>query len=402
MNWGRLYKAFMSTTEFEIERIPLTVRYQETTGAREVYGYQGATGFVILEGNLLRPRGKASDTVTVFMHPTTSLLHLPMPNALVQVGVHVLCCDSRYPRNDAPLIMEKVAVDLGAWIRHAREVLHYKKVVLCGWSGGGSLSLFYQAEAEHPTITHTPAGDPADLKAAKLIPADAMMVIAAHWSRAHTLSEWIDPSVTDELNPDQREIELDLYDPRNPNQPPYSADYVKRFRSAQLARQRKITGWVKQRLADIKAGKVTENERAFVVHRTMADPRWLDTTIEPSDRKANWCFIGEPKAANTSAIGLGRFNTLRGWLSQWSEDSRADGPKSAARISVPYMLIENSADDACAPSHATALFESNRYPGKEKHVIKGATHYYLNQPEKLAEAAAICTDWLKRKGFLSA
>lgn len=34
----------------------------------------------------------------------------------------------------------------------------YEKVVLCGWSGGGSLSALYQSEAEQPTITHTPAG----------------------------------------------------------------------------------------------------------------------------------------------------------------------------------------------------------------------------------------------------
>ena len=45
--------------------------------------------------------------------------------------------------------------DLGAWIRHAREVLGYHHIVLAGWSGGGSLSMFYQAQAEHPTITDT-------------------------------------------------------------------------------------------------------------------------------------------------------------------------------------------------------------------------------------------------------
>ena len=37
-----------------------------------------------------------------------------------------------------------------------------------GWSGGGSLSLFYQAQAERPSITHTPAGDPYDLTDARL------------------------------------------------------------------------------------------------------------------------------------------------------------------------------------------------------------------------------------------
>jgi len=38
---------------------------------------------------------------------------------------------------------------------HARDVLGYRKVVLVGWSGGGSLSLFYQAQAssEHHADT---------------------------------------------------------------------------------------------------------------------------------------------------------------------------------------------------------------------------------------------------------
>ena len=56
-----------------------------------------------------------------------------------------------------------MVLDLGAYVRHAKEKLGYQNVVLLGWSGGGSLSLFYQAEAENPTITETPAGDPVDL-----------------------------------------------------------------------------------------------------------------------------------------------------------------------------------------------------------------------------------------------
>ena len=47
--------------------------------------------------------------------------------------------ESAYARNDkrAPS-MEKVAIDLGQWVRHAREVLGYAKVVpgrLVGWTG---------------------------------------------------------------------------------------------------------------------------------------------------------------------------------------------------------------------------------------------------------------------------
>ena len=83
-----------------------------------------------------------------------------------------MCCGSRYPHNDTTLIMEKVILDLGRYVKHAKEVLGYKKVILAGWSGGGSLSMFYQAEAEDPSVTSTPAGDMPDLTKAGLEPAD--------------------------------------------------------------------------------------------------------------------------------------------------------------------------------------------------------------------------------------
>ena len=50
------------------------------------------------------------------------------------------------------LIMEKVAIDMAAWVKDAR-ARGYEKVILVGWSGGGSLSLFYQAEAESDLLS---------------------------------------------------------------------------------------------------------------------------------------------------------------------------------------------------------------------------------------------------------
>ncbi len=78
------------------------------------------------------------ETVFLFMHPTSTLQLLPMPAALADAGLHVLCCGSRYAKNDSALIMEKVVYDLGAYVRYAREVLGYRYVVLVGWSGGGA------------------------------------------------------------------------------------------------------------------------------------------------------------------------------------------------------------------------------------------------------------------------
>ena len=181
------------------------VEFPEQAAFKSVYGFAGSLGTIHLEGVRYVPKGVKSRTLLVFMHPATTLQLLPMPRALAARGLHVLCAGSRYARNDSALIMENVAVDLGAYIRHARETWGYEKIVLMGWSGGGSLSLFYQSQAERPTITHTPAGDPCAITTAGLIPADAMIFQAAHVSRAVTFADWIDPSVIDENDPDRRD-----------------------------------------------------------------------------------------------------------------------------------------------------------------------------------------------------
>jgi pimeloyl-ACP methyl ester carboxylesterase len=359
------------------------IQYPETTQFREVYGFAGSQGMVNLEGIRLVPERKPSKTLAVFMHPATTLQLLPVPRALAKAGVHVLCAGSRFAKNDTPLIMEKVVLDLGAYIRHAKEKWGYEKVVLCGWSGGGSLSLFYQAQAEKPSITQTPAGE------------------AAHLSRARIFAEWIDPSVTDEADPDQRDLELDIYNPKCPNQPPYPDDFVRAFRSAQLRRVRARTAWVKETLQKLKKLNTGEMERGFVTYRTLCDVRFMDPAIEPNDRKPRWTFLGAPETANTGPVGIGRFSTLRAWLSQWSlDDSNADGPKCARSISVPLLAIENSADDAVPQPHARIIHDAAASTDKTFRVIKGATHYYQGQPELLQQAVDLCVGWMDKQRLL--
>ena len=384
---------------FEIAPEWVHVQYPEAAQFREVYGFAGSQGMVNCEGIRFTPKGKPAKTLAVFMHPATTLQLLPVPQALAKAGVHVLCAGSRFARNDTPLIMEKVVLDLGAYVRHAREKWGYEKILLCGWSGGGSLSLFYQSQAEKPSVTQTPAGDPIDLSG--LIPADAFIFQAAHLSRARIFSEWIDPSVIDENDPDRRDLELDIYNPSCPNQPPYAKDFILKFRSAQLARVRKRTAWVKETLQKLKQKKGDELERGFVTYRTLADLRFMDPAIEPNDRKPRWSFLGNPEAANTGPVGIGRFSTLRAWLSQWSvDDSNADGPKCAASVSVPLLAIENSADDAVPQPHARIIHDAAASRDKTFRVIKGATHYYQGQPELLKQAVDLCVGWMDRQRLL--
>jgi hypothetical protein len=138
------------------------LQYQEQAQFTEVYGFSGSQGAVNLEGVRFVPKGRPAKTLAIYMHPSSTLQLLPMPQAMAKAGVHVLCAGSRFAKNDTPLVMEKVLLDLGAYVRHAKERWGYDKVLLCGWSGGGSLSLFYQAQAEHPSVTATPSGEEVD------------------------------------------------------------------------------------------------------------------------------------------------------------------------------------------------------------------------------------------------
>lgn len=385
------------------DRIPIILQFPESPKFTETYGFAGTQGFVALEGQRFIPRAQpTSDTVYLFMHPSSTLQLLPMPSALANAGLHVICAGSRYPKIDSALIMEKVCFDLGQYVRWAKETCGYRKVVLVGWSGGGSLSLFYQSQAESPTITHTPAGDEYDLTAARLIPADGICFIAAHLSRAETLTEWLDPSVRNELDPDDRDLELDIYHPDCPNKPPFTPEFVARFRAAQIARNRRITRWAEDMLARLKQKNDGEVERGFVVHRTMCDVRWIDPTVDPNGRKPNHCYLGAPAVANSAPAGLARFSTLRSWLSQFSYDrSQAKGPMSAARIHhTPVLQIENQADDAVPATHNPAIFAALATPDKEMVSIQGATHYYLGQPEQLRECIDTLVGWSRRKGLL--
>lgn len=387
-------------------KIPLTFEWKHLTFTgnqrfSETYGFSGSQGAVNLEGILIRPEGVASRTLLVFMHPASTLQLLPLPRALAAMGHHVLCAGSRYQRNDTALIMENVVLDLGAYVRAAREDWGYDHVVLCGWSGGGSLTMLYQSQAEKPTITETPAGDPVDIAGAGLIPADAVLSLAAHSSRALLLTEWLDPSVRNEADPEDRDPDLDLYRPGyDARTEPFSADFLASYRAAQAARMERITGWVCETLDRLRRAGGRETERGFVTYRTMADPRFLDATIDPNGRKRGWTYMGHPETVNSGPVGLGRFSTLRSWLSQWSpEHTRANSLVTAHDISVPFLAIECGADDAAPQPHTGRIFQAVASQDRTMHVVEGANHYFVGQPDHLAIAADMVSGWLRDRNF---
>ena len=387
----------MAKDPVRIVREPYGYAYAERSRLKETYG--GPDGQVFVECMRIRPETDEAKTVVLFSHPIGGGSFLPLITALAKAGRHVVYCNTRYRGNDTALILEKCVLDLGACVADLKTRFGYEKVILGGWSGGGSLSLFYQDQATNPTITRTPAGDPVDLVGAGLQPADGIMLLAAHISRSVTLTEWLDPSILDEDRPFERDRDLNIYAADGPRQPPYDAAFVARFREAQLARNRRITARVRATLDALKTVD-PDMERPFVVYGTMCDVRWTDPTQDPSDRRPRTCYLGDPRIANDGPVGLARFTTLRSWLSQWSfDESRANGVLNAANLTCPALVISNTADLACTPSHARRLFDALASADKRYVEIKGADHYYIERPDLLPEAVASVEGWLDERGF---
>jgi len=64
-------------------------------------------------------------------------------------------------------------------------------------------------------------------------------------------------------------------------------------------------------------------------------------------------------------------------------------------------VITASADDACPPSHAEAIFGALASPDKQRAEVAGANHYFSgpNGRDHLAEAARIIGDWTAARDF---
>ncbi|MFI5041272.1 MAG: alpha/beta hydrolase family protein [Acidimicrobiales bacterium] len=338
-------------------------------------------------GSEVRCAGTVPKVAVMICHPTANFLgHYALPG-LARRGLGAIGFTTRYVGNDTSLIMENCLVDMGAMVRHLYG-RGYEKVVLVGNSGGASIVPYYQAQARRPTVTDPPGGGP-DLTAAGLAPVDAVMFLNAHPSRARLSTEWLDPSIMDEHQPFERDPTLDMFNPDNG--PPFAPEFIERYRVAQLARNRRISAWAERELAaihDTAHQPAGLDDLAFVVPGTGADLRFLDGTIDPSDREIGVTLWGPPQVANYMPAGISRVTTLRAWLNQWSIDhTYADSFRWLGSIDVPLCVVLGTADPTVLPAMAQQMYDAAvNAPVRQLKMIKGATHYFEGQPELLDEA----------------
>ena len=331
----------------------------------------------------------------IVMHPTSNFMGHYLMEPFAKRGIGLLALNSRFAGNDSVLVMERVLQDLGAGVAFMRE--RFDTVFLIGNSGGAALMSFYQAQAEHLTIRDTPAGDPIHIAPGDLPPADGIALMAGHIGRSRLLLNWLDASVVDERDPLARNPVLDIYDPAT--RPPFSPEFVARIRAEQRARSERITATAKARLAHLRALPDGPRDEPFLVYRTYADPRFIDLSLDANDRKPGGNRGDDPRQMNYGVSNLGRFTSLTAWLSQWSLESRADGPTNLAKTSVPVLHLEYTADAAVFPSDIREWSAAIGRSGKareEFHRIEKGNHYLKGQPELVERVADLSLAWSHR------
>ncbi len=91
-------------------------------------------------------------------------------------------------------------------------------------------------------------------------------------------------------------------------------------------------------------------------------------------------------------------NTCRSWLSMWSlRESLCRGEPHLARITVPSLVIQSTADTGVFPSDAHAIHDALASTDKTLHFMVG--DHYLSEPEKArTEVADHIGGWLDRFG----
>lgn len=352
---------------------------------------------------LLRPRiygafvppAGAKRVAAIVMHPTSNFMGHYLLEPLARRGVACLGLNSRYAGNDTLLLMERVIQDLGAGVQWLR-AQGYDQVVLVGNSGGASLAAFYQAQAEHLTIDRLLDGDPAGLSPEDLPPVQGIALCGAHEGRSALMRKWIDPSVFDEADPLSANPDLDMYDPANG--PPYAPAFLARFQAAQQGRLARIDRWVRERLAVLRRldAPGSPRDQVFVIHRTHADPRCLDLSLDANDREVGSVWgsgAAGARAVNYAASQMGRITSLTAFLSQWSPASRADGPSNLAKTRVPVLLHTYTADQSTFPSTREAWLAAA--PGRIRTIdVKGGNHYLAGQPRLVEQVADEMADWM--------
>jgi hypothetical protein len=347
----------------------------------------------------LPPSGKMSKTAVILSHPRGDFsVHYACP-LLAAAGYATCGFGTRYMGNDTDCLHESCIVDVETV---AAEMLRRgaEAVVLLGNSGGGSLMAMAHAERGV---------------------GDGWVGMAAHPGEGVFMLQVIDPSVADEHEPFSVVPELDMYNPDNgwrawPEPCTYDPEWLARYRAAQVDRVARLDALAKGSLAEAEDARLrlggvdkatdpatwrdlrarTVFAKYVTIYRTLADPAYLDLSIDPDERPLGSLFaFPDPLDANYGRGGLARTMTARGWLSTWSGlSSHAKLADTMPHVKVPTLLLHPTADTEIRVRQAMEIVDNAGAEDKTYVEMKGAPHYLEGHRP---EALAIVADWIAKR-----
>lgn len=379
-------------------------------------------------GGILYMRG-GEKTAVIFNQQWADFSSHYLAPLLVAGGYAVFGGQTRYVGNDVDCHHECLLADVAAQIRYLRAA-GFEKVVLGGNSGGGPISTFYMAQAMTPPpgrLRDTAAGDPYDLNALDLPPADGVMLIAAAVSQGVLGIENLDPSVTDEADPLSCDPSLDMFNPANGyRQPPessrYTPEFLARYRAAQRERCARIDARARAEVARKREYRARLLEPGFAalpleernriqrgataaslitIYRTAANPGVTDLSISPSKRKVGGLMHPDPQTANWSLPGFVSVMTAEGWLSTWSGlSTRVDMYEDVKRFDQPLLIVNFEGDVCLLPHEATGPF-ANAASSDKQLVRIDADHFAFSpigdREAGIHETGRVAVEWLKQR-----
>ncbi len=340
------------------------------------------------QGLYWTPKGQRPRVALIATHYNVDFAEHYLAPYLATRGYGFLGWNTRYRGAEDLFTLEHALVDIGAGVKWLRDN-GVERVVILGNSGGGSLMGAYQAEATAPTL-HAAMQGAANAALANLPKTDLYISLNAHSGRPEVLTNWLDPSVTDERDPVATDPSLNMYDKEHG--PPYSEDFVTRYRAAQRARNQRITDWCKSELKRLNAAGIPD----FLFRCSAPGPicgSWTGASIRPiASRRA---AIAAIRRSRTAVSGSDAPARCAAGSAMWSlETSKCQGPEQLAKFAIPALVIQSRADQGVFLSDARKMFEAVGSQDKTVELIPG-NHYLEDGPDYRHRAAAIIADWLK-------
>jgi pimeloyl-ACP methyl ester carboxylesterase len=344
------------------------------------------------QGIYWTPKGRRPKTALIATHYNVDFAEHYIAPYFAARGYGFLGWNTRYRGAEDQFLLEHAIIDISVGMRWLREEAGVERIIILGNSGGGSLMGAYQAEATTPTLHELVDGAGRDTLLA-LPGADLYISLNAHQGRPEVLTDWMDASVVDETDPVATDASLDPFNPDNG--PPYSPEFVERYRAAQRIRNQRITDWAKAELARLNAAGIPD--RIFPLFRVWGDLRCMDPALDPSDRETPLCYRGHPAIANRSP-SIGRANTIKTWLSMWSlETSRCQGRPHLSKLTVPALVVQGMADTGVFPSDARKIHDFIGSQDKTLRMTPGA-HYFEDSRSNRENAVEIMCEWIEQRG----